>query len=95
MLSALEYISMLYGVNLDCDKVYFSALSGMSFDYSQTLGDDVYKLESDGKICSAYLNNNKLFSFNTDYRILTDIKGNVISIHPLKKGLDSNNAIIK
>ena len=95
MLSALEYISMLYGVNLDCDKVYFSALSGMSFDYSQTLGDDVYKLESDGKICSAYLNNNKLFSFNPDYRILTDIKGNVISIHPLKKGLDSNNAIIK
>jgi hypothetical protein len=67
----------------------------MSFDYAQTFGDNVYKLVSDGNVCTAYINDKKLFSFNADYRIKTDINGNIISIHPLKKDLNSCNAIIK
>jgi len=81
MLSALEYISMLCGVNISYKKVNFSAATEMgAFTYSQNMYGKEYKLVSDGKNVTAYIDSKQIFTATVGARIITDLDGKLISV---------------
>ncbi len=79
MLAALEYISFLCGVNIQYDRIYWSAAEDMGeFCYTQTLYDKRFQLESDGKCLRASINDECIFSASVGVRIVTDIEGKLL-----------------
>ena len=82
MLAALEYISLLCGVNLQYGNVYWSAADGIGeFRYTQHMCGREYTLESDGRQMIAYVDGNHVFSASVGARILTDGEGNPITAY--------------
>jgi hypothetical protein len=80
MLSALEYISLLYGINIRSKKIYWSAkLQAKPFEYCQKMYGNVYKLSFDGENMNAYINDLHIFSASGGVRIETDTDGRLIS----------------
>lgn len=83
MLAALEYISILCGVNIRYDKILWSAVKDFGkFEYTQTMGKD-YTLSCDGETMSAYINGKKVFTHPADARIETDMQGNILNVYKL------------
>ncbi len=82
MLAALEYISFLCGVNLQYDRVYWSAAEGMGeFSYTQKMGEKTYTLKSDGKNMYAYIDGKAVFCASVGSRIVTDTDGKLLSAY--------------
>jgi len=80
MLSALEYISLLCGVNLRSGKILWSAATEMGeFSYTQTFGNHRYTLTSNGKTTSGYINGNEIFTEAVGNRIETDLEGTILN----------------
>jgi hypothetical protein len=80
MLTALEYISILCGVNIRYDKVLWSAATNMgAFEYTQTMHDKDFTLISDGKEMKGYIDNRLIFSSPIGTRIETDMQGDVLN----------------
>ena len=84
LLAALEYISILCGVNIRYDKVLWSCAADMgSFEYTQRMFDTDYTLTSDGTNMHAYINGVSLFSMPVGTRIETDLEGNILNTYSL------------
>lgn len=82
LLSALEYISMLCGINVRYNKVLWSAATEMgAFTYTQNIYGKQYKLESDGTKMSAFIDDTIIFTASVGARLETDLQGNVISVY--------------
>ncbi len=82
MLAALEFISFLCGVNLSCERVYWSAAEGMGeFSYTQTMCENRYTLESDGERMRASVNGERIFEASVGARVVTDTEGKLIEIY--------------
>lgn len=79
MLSVLEYISRMYGIHIEGEKVIFSCFNKcistenpVESVYEQTWGDIIYKLEIKNNKACGYKNNEKLFEVACDeYRRIT------------------------
>ncbi len=83
MLAALEYISILCGVNIRYDRILWSAVKDLGkFEYTQTLGVD-YTLRCDGETMQAYINGELIFTHTADVRIETDMQGHVLNVYRL------------
>ncbi len=82
MLSALEYISILCGVNIRYDTVLWSCAEGMgAFCYTQNLRGRRYTLSSDGKTVQGCIDERCMFTAVPGVRIETDMEGNLAAVY--------------
>lgn len=80
VLSALEYISILCGVNIRYGKVLWSAAEGMgAFEYTQKMYNTEFTLVSDSKEMKAYIGGELKFTASVGNRIETDLNGNILN----------------
>ena len=81
VLSALEYLSLMAGINIACDQIRWSAASDWpDCDYAQRLGDDVYRLTTQNGMMAAFHNDRRLFACTCGAEILTDMAGKPLQI---------------
>lgn len=81
VLSALEYISIIYGVNISYDHVLWSACANGKYEYSQNMYGTKYTVRCDGEIANVYIDETLKFSFSVGARVETDLKGNITAIY--------------
>jgi len=82
MLSVLEYISRMYGVHIERDRVYWgteaTGLDGETqteCEYEQVWGDTVFKTENYKGKTLGYINGKKIFEIKNGEKIVTTIEG--------------------
>ena len=84
MLSALEYISMLCGVNISYKKVFWSTATEMGkFTYTQNMHGKEYKLVSDGNEMQGFIDGKEIFVSTVGARIETDLDGKILSVYAI------------
>ncbi len=82
VLANLEYISLLYGVNIAYDKILWSGIDNQfDFEYTQKMFDNNYTLKCENGEYTASVNEKTLFTFTKGVRIETDMAGNIIKIY--------------
>lgn len=88
VLSALEYISRLYGIHIFRDQVYWSGISNgsHSMTYTQCWLGKEFKLDNSGGTISGYLNGEKMFRCMAGVQVVTDLNGTVRKV----VGIDSS-----
>jgi hypothetical protein len=76
-LSALEYISRLYGIHIQFDEIYWGCFSRANHEtvYTQRWEDDRYRLETKNGVSSGFINGRLIFTVNAGVRVITDWKG--------------------
>ena len=82
ILAALEYFSRMHGICLDVaeDQVWWSALGGADFTYTQRWGDRRWTLTAKKDRFTASVNGRDIFSCTRSVRVVTDLAGNVREI---------------
>ena len=81
ILAALEYISLLCGVNIAQEKVRWSAAAGMAGSiYTQHMYDHDYCLTQDGAEMTASIDGQVIFRASTGIQVTTDLYGRVEEI---------------
>ena len=84
ILSALEYISLICGINIRYGKILWSVASDIGeFEYTQKFDKTRYTLKSDGKKMYGYINNKLIFTQDVANRVETDLEGNVLNVFSL------------
>jgi hypothetical protein len=84
MLSVMEYAARMYGVHMERGKLYWGCMTGSDSIYEQVWGDNLYRIENNGKGAVAYINGKEIFKTQTDVKVITDLIGNVIRIVQMK-----------
>jgi hypothetical protein len=92
MLAALEYISRMHGIHVDvaADRIWWSAVDGADFTYSQCWGDREWTLVSAKGQITARLNGRDVFTCAAGVRIVTDLDGRpceVVGIAPERRAI--------
>ena len=92
ILSALEYISRMYGLHLDVanNQVWWSALEGADFTYTQRWGEREWTLTATKDRFTGSLNGKQVFSCARGVRVVTDLDGRVrevVGISPKKQSV--------
>jgi hypothetical protein len=84
ILTSLEYISRMYGIQLDVEhgRVWWSCVPDEehNFTYTQRWGDRNYVLSLQDKSVQAQLDGRPLFTCTSGVRIITDLLGNVVEV---------------
>lgn len=81
IISALEYISLLAGVNIAMEQVKWTVVLGMlPSSYTQHLLGRRYTLVQNGTIMSAFIDHEEIFRCSCGVQVLTDMNGNVLEI---------------
>lgn len=81
ILSALEYISYLYGVDYVCDTLRWGcAHNGCDSTFTQKLFGKEYTITHKEGIATAMCNGEEWFSVSEGVTIVTDMDGNIISV---------------
>ncbi|MDO4284555.1 MAG: trehalase family glycosidase [Eubacteriales bacterium] len=81
ILAALEYISLLCGINIAFDEIRWSAVLGWpSSSYVQTMHGHDYRLEQNGTEMTAFMDQQKLFTCSCGVQIRTDLNGKPLSV---------------
>ena len=83
MLSVLEYVSRMFGVHMEGDQLWWSAAGCMDSEYTQVWGDNIFTLRCNGTMAEAMISGRKVSTFETGFRIVTDIEGNIIGKIPI------------
>ncbi len=83
MLSVMEYIARMYGIHIEREQIYWGALSGTECIYEQEWGENLYRIENDGKSAVGYVNGKQMFKAPRDVKLITDLSGNVKKAVPL------------
>lgn len=78
MLSALEYISRMYGVHIERNKIYWGSCNKaigtnkpIESVYEQTWGDTVYRMEINKNNACGYINGKKIFETEHNKKMVT------------------------
>lgn len=84
MLAALEYISRMHGIHLDVvnGQVWWSSVDvdSAEFSYEQNWGEYSFRLKIENGEMHGYVNNSLAFHCSSGYRVVTDLKGNVLEL---------------
>ena len=93
ILSALEYISRMFGLHLDVanNQVWWSALEGADFTYTQRWGEREWTLTATKERFTGSLNGKEVFSCTRGVRVVTDLDGKVrevVGIAPGQQTID-------
>ena len=75
ILSVLEYISRIYGLQRKENMIYWGFKQGPAYEYVQVLNDAEYRICHSGRIFECFLDGRLLFSAGCDGRIVTDLQG--------------------
>ena len=78
MLSVLEYISRMYGVHMDRDKLVWSSVKGEDGLYTQEWMGHTYSLRSEGDRAIGCIDGKEIFNENRGIRLETDPEGKQI-----------------
>lgn len=85
MSATLEYISILCGVNISYNEIFWSAALDGEYEYTQNISEHNYKLiKKDNKV-KIYVDGELRGSFSKGVRVKTDMCGNVISIYGISE----------
>lgn len=78
VLSALEHIAYLYGVDFVCDELIWSSCdTDVTTEYTQHLFDCDYTIKRENGVTTAYKNGNEIFKTTSGLRVVTDLDGNI------------------
>lgn len=81
ILTSLEFISLMYGVNISKDIISWSCISSEeNYDYTQVWDNKTFRLQTKGNIAHCYINNSEVFSFTKGARVVTDLNGSLLDI---------------
>jgi hypothetical protein len=81
LLSALEFISRLYGVHITQHKVFWSCLdSDFDYEYTQRWGSQVYSMKTRNEDVMCSFNGKHIFTFSKGTRVVTDLNGNLVEV---------------
>ncbi|MFC3800283.1 hypothetical protein [Cohnella sp. GCM10012308] len=82
ILSALEYLSRLYGVHLCKDRVYWGGLRDADYErsYTQQWGEDRFVLESKNGMFTGSINGKQAFGASNGVTVVTGLRGQVLEI---------------
>lgn len=80
MLSVLEYVSRMYGVHMEGETLYWGAAGGRESVYTQTWGERVFRIESDGRRAKASVDGRGVFETECGKKLITDLNGNVLDV---------------
>lgn len=81
ILSALEFISRLYGIHISEDKVNWSCLDNDNdFEYSQAWGNRLFRMKTLGNRVHCSVNGKEVFSFTKGIRIVSDLTGGITEV---------------
>ena len=82
LLTALEYISLMYGVNARYENILWSCIKTDDvFEYVQTIRGNEYKLVKKGEKALGYVNGELKIAFSEGVRVKTDEEGNFVSVY--------------
>lgn len=86
ILAALEYLSLLCGVNIAWEKVSWSASVGWSASvYTQHMYGHDYTLKQDGYTMTASIDGQELFTCSCGVQITTDLDGNILALSGIEE----------
>lgn len=86
ILAALEYISLICGVNIAYERVTWSALRNWPHSsYTQTMYGHDYQLKQDGIYMSASIDGRKIFTCTCGVQIITDLDGKILSLSGIEE----------
>jgi len=92
ILSSLEFISRMYGIQLSQDKVLWSCLDTKNqYDYTQQLGNREFKLTTKDNRVHCSINGKEVFSFTKGIRIVSDLDGNILEA----VGIDTEDKMVE
>jgi hypothetical protein len=81
VLTALEFISRLYGMHISQDKIYWSCLEGEhDSEYTQRWNGSKFSLKTKGENAICSINGKKILSLTKGARIVTDLEGRFIEM---------------
>ena len=86
ILAALEYISLLCGVNISFEKIIWSAvLDWPSGTYTQFMYGHAYSLSQDGRYMQAAIDGHPVFSCSCGVQVITGLDGNILSLSGIEE----------
>jgi hypothetical protein len=87
ILTSLEFISKLYGIEIVQDKIYWSCLDNKyDYKYTQQWGNKIFKMTTKENQVTCSINGKEAFKFTKGARFVSDIYGNIIDV----TGIDVN-----
>ncbi|MCR5277836.1 MAG: hypothetical protein K6E19_00165 [Lachnospiraceae bacterium] len=84
LLSVLEYVSRMFGVDRVRDKLIWGSVTGADSKYEQYFGEDVYTAESVGNKAFFKINGREIWSGKRGVRLETDFTGKVLSKYDMQ-----------
>ena len=75
ILSVLEYISRMYGLHREGDKLYWGLQQGTRYEYVQVLNDVEYKICCNGRIFECFLDGRLVFTSAGNGKVISDLRG--------------------
>lgn len=86
ILAALEYISLLCGINIAFDRITWSAvLNWPSSTYVQHMFGHDFTLRQNGETMTAFIDNKEIFTCSCGVQLVTDMNGSVLSLSGIEK----------
>jgi len=82
ILSLLEYLSRMYGIHYDADRITWSGLHSRtdSSIYEQVVNGKKYSLQINNDHLSAFINDKHIFQCSPNVRCITDMDGKILSM---------------
>ena len=94
ILTSLEFISRMYGIHMTQDEIYWSCLDNDNeIDYSQKIGDNLYRLMTKGKQVHCFIDGVEVFSFTRGIRVVTDLAGKIEKVAGIEQKTIKANII--
>lgn len=88
MLSVLEYTSRMFGVHMQGEQLYWGTVGGAESTYRQIWGDHVFQIENNGHRVIATVDGHEAFEAGEGLKVITDLKGNLITAKALELDAD-------
>ena len=95
VLATLENISLMQGVNVSKDEIFWTSYGDTDFAYTQNFGDSSYKFTAQNGLAKAYINGELVFSAKGNIRAKTDMNGNIVALYGIDAERTSIHVIYK
>jgi hypothetical protein len=79
MLAVPEYVSRMYGVHLEGNELWWSAVGGTQSEYARQWRGNAYTLRRDGDRAEGSINGISAWTGEAGFRVVTDIRGKTIT----------------
>ncbi len=85
-LAFLEYVSLLYGINIEYNRIFWTAiLNKHNFEYTQNMCGNKYVIKCKDNWIVASINDEIIFECCAGLRVITDLEGNIISVFGIEE----------